>query len=153
MAIPLSWGNATDEATVQDIFRQYAKPASPTGRKKKQKKKNATRSGVEEENQKDDDDPSKPDLILIGDVAYQQRPGAPSHFDILTSTVLNMVGPQTVVLFGTRRRMPASNDLWYMLAEVLDEVLIVSAEEVDPDMFAAFPKHGISIHVFRKKET
>jgi hypothetical protein len=45
-----------------------------------------------------------PDLIIIGDVAYQQKPGAPSHFDVLLSTVLKFAGNKTRIVFGTRMR-------------------------------------------------
>jgi len=93
MAMPLCWGNEQDEDAVYECFRKYAK--CPTKSQRKQKGKNKQPQKL---------DMGHPDLIIIGDVAYQHYPGAPSHFDVLLSTVLRFLGPTTLVLFGTRMR-------------------------------------------------
>jgi predicted nicotinamide N-methyase len=89
LALPLCWGNEQDAEAVMDCFKKH----------KKLEKSSRRRKG---------DPPPKdsrqPDLIIIGDVAYQHRPGAPSHFDALLSTVLKVTGPHTLVIFGTRMR-------------------------------------------------
>lgn len=96
-----------------------------------------------------------PDIVLIGDVAYQHKPGAPSHFDALISTVLRVTDGHTVVVFGTRMRMPASADLLSMFLAHFDEVVLppIEAHEVDetfrPDVLGR--KHNISIHVMKRK--
>lgn len=93
MAMPLCWGNQQDEDAVYECFRKWTK--APAKSQRKQKGKN---------NQHQKVDMGYPDLIIIGDVAYQHYPGAPSHFDILLSTVLRFLGPATLVVFGTRMR-------------------------------------------------
>ena len=93
MTMPLCWGNEQDEDAVLECFRKWTKSPSITQRKQKGKNKQPQKL-----------DTGHPDLIIIGDVAYQQHPGAPSHFDILRSTVLRFLGPNTLVVFGTRMR-------------------------------------------------
>ncbi len=93
MAMPLSWGNEKDEDAVLECFRKWTKSPAKSQRKKKGKK-----------NQEQTNEPGQPDMIIIGDVAYQHYPGAPSHFDILLSTLLRFLGPNTIVVFGTRMR-------------------------------------------------
>ena len=93
MAMPLSWGNEQDEDAVLECFRKWTKSPAKSQRKKKGKNKGPEKVDI-----------GQPDLIVIGDVAYQHYPGAPSHFDILLSTVLRFLGPHTIVVFGTRMR-------------------------------------------------
>jgi predicted nicotinamide N-methyase len=137
-AMPLCWGDSEDEQAVAEMFSKSIKPVKTSRKKKKGDSIPPT-------------DPSKPDLILIGDVAYQHKPGAPSHFDALVSTLLKFLGPQTLVVFGTRMRMPASSDLLLMFSEHMEELVSppVAADEIDPS-FGKF-KHHITIHVFRKR--
>ena len=89
-------------------------------------------------------------------MAYQHKPGAPSHFEILLSTLLKFATkPNTTIVFGTRMRMPASIDLLEMLREHFDEVVNppVEAQELD----IAFHKNNlgknsmITIHIFKRK--
>jgi predicted nicotinamide N-methyase len=136
MAMPLCWGDADDEQAVAEMFLKFTKPVKIP---RKQKGKAPAK------------DPSKPDIILIGDVAYQHKPGASSHFDALVSTLLKFLGPQTLVIFGTRMRMPASADLLQLFSEHMEEIVSppVAADEIDPS-FGKF-KHQITIHVFRKR--
>ena len=136
MSMPLCWGNEEDEKAVANAFATLTKAPKVS---RKQKGKIPPK------------DPSKPDLILIGDVAYQHKPGAPSHFDALVSTLLKFLGPQTLVVFGTRMRMPASADLLEMFSEHMEEIVTppVAADEIDPS-FGKF-KHQITVHVFRRK--
>lgn len=140
MSMPLCWGSEEDEKAVEATILELATP--PKGPRKK---KGASKSAIERL-------PGKPDIILIGDVAYQHGGvGAPSHFDALMSTVLKFLGPQTLVVFGTRMRMPASRDLLELFAKHMEEIVMppICADEVDRK-FAKF-KHMITIHVFRKR--
>lgn len=89
LALPLCWGNEQDEETVMDCFLKHTKTEKSTRRRKGAPPTKDTR---------------QPDLIIIGDVAYQHKPGAPSHFDALLSTVLRFLGTHTLLVFGTRMR-------------------------------------------------
>jgi len=142
ITMPLCWGNEQDEAVVMECFCQLTTPKSQ--RKQKQKRDH---NKLPQKN----DVVGKPDLIIIGDVAYQHKPGAPSHFDALLSTVLAFLGQNTIVVFGTRMRMPASADLLDKFLEHMEEVTIppIRAEEIDPT-FSKF-KHQITIHILRKR--
>lgn len=93
LAMPLCWGNEGDEQAVMDCFAMHAKREKSSARAKRKGAPSLTTK-----------DPRQPDLIIIGDVAYQQSPGAPSHFDVLLSTLLKFLGPHTLVVFGTRLR-------------------------------------------------
>jgi predicted nicotinamide N-methyase len=137
MALPLCWGNEQDENTVMEYFLKYSKEEKS---KRKSKKGPAPPKDLRQ-----------PDLIIIGDVAYQHKPGAPSHYDVLLSTLLKFLGPHTLVIFGTRMRMPASSDLLDMFHEHMEEVADppIRADEIDP-AFAKF-KHQTTIHVLRKR--
>jgi predicted nicotinamide N-methyase len=139
IAMPLCWGNVDDERAVAEAFQTMA-PLQQISRKAKGKSSIPT------------PDPSKPDLILIGDVAYQHKPGDPSHFDVLVSTLLHFLDDHTLVVFGTRMRMPASADLLQLFLEHMEEVVVppVSADEIDPSL-SKF-KHQITVHVMRKKQ-
>ena len=97
ITMPLCWGNEQNEDAVLECFRKWTK--SPAKSQRKQKGKNTQPQKI---------DTGQPDLIIIGDVAYQQYPGAPFHFDILLSTVLRFLGPNTLVVFGTRMRYVTS---------------------------------------------
>jgi hypothetical protein len=125
VAMPLSWGDADDEEATQQKLQELVK------------RKNSKGTST-----------IYPDWILIGDVAYQQKPGAPSHFDILLSTLLKFVGPETKVLFGTRMRMPASHDLVRLFRAHLRETAKVEAHELDPSLSEMGRKHSMTIHIF-----
>ena len=145
IAMPLCWGNAQDEEHVAETLRSVEAAAGPSPRRKSKGTKlgndNATQPYM----------PGIPSLVIIGDVAYQHRPGAPSHFDVLLSTLLKFTGPQTLVLFGTRMRMPASNDLLNMLLEHFNELVSppIAADELDCSFSGL--KHNMSIHFFQLK--
>ena len=89
------------------------------------------------------------------DVAYQHKPGAPSHFDILISTLLKFATTrETLVMFGTRMRMPASSDLLDMFREHFDEIIDpVEAHEIDHSFHsdALGRKSLITLHCFKRK--
>jgi predicted nicotinamide N-methyase len=148
MAMPLCWGVEVDERAVAAIFQQNTKLAPKSRVNKNSKKK---KGGPDQNNNNDNvDDISKPSLIIIGDVAYQHKPGAPSHFDVLVSTLLKFLGQNTLVVFGTRMRMPASADLLEMFSKHMEECCEpIPADEIDQS-FGKF-KHQITIHVFRKR--
>jgi predicted nicotinamide N-methyase len=138
MAMPLCWGNENDERNAIEALESLTPPVT-----------SARKTSTKESN-------GKPDLIIIGDVAYQHKPGAPSHFDVLLSTLLKFVDDKTIVLFGTRMRMPASADLLTMFREHLDELVDppVEAHELDPS-FATDElgkRHNMTIHVLRLKQ-
>jgi hypothetical protein len=147
VAMPLCWGNLDDEAKVADTLRSsdlLAKASVSSKRKSKPIKQDL---GQEDQAQM----LGMPSLVLIGDVAYQHRPGAPSHFEALLSTLLKFTGPQTLVLFGTRMRMPASNDLLNAFLDHFDELVEppLVADELDSS-FAGL-KHNMSIHFLQLK--
>jgi hypothetical protein len=80
---------------------------------------------------------------------------APSHFDILLSTLLKFSQTrESTIVFGTRMRMPASADLLDMLREHFDEMIDpVEAHEID-DRFQ-FNSLGrsslITVHIFKRR--
>jgi hypothetical protein len=63
MTMPLCRGNAQDEDAVLECFRKWTKNPAKSQRKKKGKNKQPQNMDV-----------GQPDLIVIGDVAYQQYP-------------------------------------------------------------------------------
>jgi predicted nicotinamide N-methyase len=139
VAMPLCWGNIEDEDNVVTAIERLT--TKPT--KRKQPKKGGTISNRE----------GIPDLILIGDVAYQHKPGALSHFDSLLSTLLKFMDDKTLVLFGTRMRMPASADLLEMLRQHMEELVTppIEAHELDFSFSEnqLGRKHNITIHVLK----
>jgi hypothetical protein len=139
--MPLSWGNMDDE---DDVKATFEKSTQKHATKRKQKSCNASRKGI-------------PDLILIGDVAYQHKPGAPSHFEALLSTLLKFMDDKTLVLFGTRMRMPASADLLEMFRQHMEELVIppIEAHEVDSSFGEnqLGRKHNMTIHVLKLRST
>ena len=157
LAMPLCWGNAKDEQAVAAVLESLAtakqQPTCTKGRPRKKKGASTAptieSSSISSSSRK----PGIPDLVVIGDVAYQHAPGAPSHFDALVSTLLQFVDERTLVLFGTRIRMPASVDLLALLLEHLEPVVepAVTVDEIEPAAFANV-KHNMSIHFLRKKK-
>lgn len=173
VAVPLSWGNAMDEQLVKNIFHFYSTPLlSKHGRHKKgaiSQSEEASFYGVI------DGGTPLPSIILIGDVAYQHKPGADSHFDALLSTLLEFTTTSSnskhgensnnnydgnscddstpLVIFGTRIRMPASHDLLHMLLEHFVELVIppLEAHEIDPESFLG-RKHNMTIHFLTRKK-
>jgi Lysine methyltransferase len=183
-AVPLCWGCERDEANVRQMLRQMdpeaasievetaagdttidsshrpsktGGPALPSdGTNRPRAHYPTTRRRI----------PGMPDWILVGDVAYQHRPGAPSHFDALLSTLLSFTdasppstshvedgaSSSTIVVFATRIRMPASVDLLEMLRQHFDEIVDppIRADEVNPDAFRDL-KHNMTIHFLRRK--
>lgn len=135
ITVPLCWGNEEDEGGVSALMESWSGNVRHSHRKAKD-------SLVT--------DLTKPDLVLIGDVAYQHGPGAPCHFEALVSTLRKFVGPQTLVIFGTRIRMPASHDLLYMMQQHLDEIVSpLKADEIEPSFSQL--KHNMSIHFLGPK--
>lgn len=173
-ALPLCWGNTDDERAAAEALDVMAPPFIPQCDRPKKRRAKCGKKGGSLGQKKNDNTSTEhlastppfpssstregmPDVILIGDVAYQHKPGAPSHFDALISTVLRVTDGHTVVIFGTRMRMPASADLLDMFLEHFDEVVLppIEAHEVDetfrPDALGR--KHNISIHVMKRKVT
>lgn len=146
--VPLSWGDAAEEDHVKGILWEHrATVTQSTHRRRKTRKKG--KDHIEIPPERCD---HAVDLVLIGDVAYQQRPGAPSHFDIFLSTLLQFVDEHTLVLFGTRIRMAASMDLLDMLHEHFCPVREpLSAEDIEPSV--AEVKHNMSFHFLKLKKT
>jgi predicted nicotinamide N-methyase len=137
VAVPLCWGCSEDEQAVRKLLQ--SSDSGPKTRRRQKSEEQLSRSGF-------------PDLILIGDVAYQQKPGAPSHFDALLSTLLQFTDSQTLVVFGTRIRMAGSVDLLNLFLQHFEEQITppLSAEEVDPDL--AGVKHNMSLHFLKRKK-
>jgi predicted nicotinamide N-methyase len=138
-ALPLCWGNTKDEEAVRNILIEHGHKTASSKKRSNKSEQVRLRPGM-------------PDLIIIGDVAYQHKPGAPSHFDVLLSTLLAFADQDTWVVFGTRIRMPASVDLLRMLTEHFDEVIAppLTADEIDSQFQGV--KHNMFIHFLRKKK-
>lgn len=144
-AVPLCWGNRKDEAVVKRLLLEASCSASSgnsSSRRRKKKTQNEKASSIASR--------SAPDLLLIGDVAYQHEPGAPSHFDPLMETVLELADSQTLVVFGLRIRMPASVDLLDMFYESFDEIHSLSADSINHVDFS-LKSHTMSVHFLRRK--
>lgn len=165
-AMALSWGDTDNEADVASALDAMAPPLILGVRNNKNGNTNSRNKKASKKKCVNDKDqtfttsviPSRkgmPDVLLIGDVAYQHRPGAASHFDVLLSTTLNCTDEQTILVFGTRMRMPASADLLNMLHEHFDEVVFppIEAHEIDPafDFKTIGRKHQITIHIMKRK--
>jgi predicted nicotinamide N-methyase len=94
---------------------------------------------------------SYPDLIIAGDVSYQQKPGAPSHFEALVQSVLHVSNEDTIFVFGHRVRMEASNDLLEDFRKHFEYLRDpIPAEQIDSS-FAQVGKHNISIHIMKRR--
>jgi predicted nicotinamide N-methyase len=160
LAIPLCWGNENDEDMVARVLDRAAPPvvhststiAGKNNRRSRKSSKNISQETVTDISNR----AGMPDVLLIGDVAYQQKPGADSHFDALISTVLRFTDEHTVVIFGTRMRMPASMDLLQTFRDHFDEVVEppIEAHEIDiafgSDALGG-KKHNITIHILKRK--
>ena len=164
-AMSLCWGNADDEAAAAQELDRLAPPllhdekGSGAGGRKKKKKSKARKGVAASDALPPSSSPisreGMPDIVLLGDVAYQHKPGSLSHFEALMSTVLRFTDEHTLVLFGTRCRMPASADLLEMFRlnfhEVIEPIL---ADEIS-DSFSYEKlgrRHNISIHLLRRKK-
>ena len=164
--MPLCWGNADDEAAAAQELDRLAPPllhnekGSGAGGRKKKKKKSKARKGVTASDAlPTSSSPASregmPDIVLIGDVAYQHKLGSASHFESLMSTVLRFTDEHTLVLFGTRCRMPASADLLEMFRLHFHEVIepILAHEISDSFSYEKLGRrHNISIHLLRRKK-
>jgi len=140
LGMELQWGSEDDEQNVLGVLRKVAAPTSGARKLKKGKQKTESRNVSTQ----------YPDLVLIGDVAYQHKPGAPSHFENLVQSLLRLTDANTLVLFGTRIRMPASNDLLAMFLEHFDPVFDpIQGDEIDASLRGI--KHNTAIHFLRKK--
>lgn len=151
-ALPLCWGNENDLARVRQILEETYKAPTPT-RLSPRKKRSPSAASTDAENYNEDRVRSCADVVIIGDCAYQHKPGAPSHFDVLHETLMQILHNDTLVIFGTRIRMPASVDLLEMFRQDLEEVISppISADEIDPASFGSV-KHNMTIHFMRRKE-
>lgn len=157
VAFPLCWGTEKDESCCREVFQSLITNTSRGMQKRNIRKKKmcqTTATTTCNENQ-DPSNVSDPKIIIIGDVAYQHKPGAPSHFEALISTVLKFcTTKETLVLFGTRMRMPASADLLDMFRQDLEEIVEpVEAQEID-DSFncnSLGRNSMITIHFFKRK--
>ena len=150
IAMPLCWGNEDDENACRKALVEACSTKSKSSTRRKVKKGTAKEKEGEAEKLVSD-----PSIILIGDVAYQHKPGAPSHFDILLSTLLKFATTrQTVVVFGTRMRMPASADLLQMFYDHFDEVIDpIEAQEINESFSNSSLGRSslITIHVLKRK--
>jgi predicted nicotinamide N-methyase len=149
VAAPLWWGNEADEVAVASLLKSLA-AAIPANKAQSRRKKKGAASV--EQSTSSNRQPGLPDVILIGDVAYQQTPGAASHFEDLLSTLLKFVHDDTIVVFGTRIRMPASVDLLELFLQHFDELVSppLRADEIDSSL--AGVKHNMAIHFLQRKK-
>lgn len=160
VAMPFCWGNAEEGARVLQVLKQLQPQSSQMNAttSTKTKSKKGTKNPLATINNNDDDDETAssnamvyPDLILLGDVAYQHKPGAPSHFDILVESLKQLMAATSksqLLLFGTRLRMPASSDLLMMLQQHFRPLLQhpIPAQVLDPALQGV--KHNMTIHIF-----
>ena len=153
-AMPLCWGNANDIATMKSILQDLYKPPTSSNKPSRRKTKGHAQSTTTTSSTTTVDPllPTCADVVLIGDVAYQHKPAAPSHFDVLHETLLQLIHDETLVIFGTRIRMPASVDLLELFRQDLEEVVVppISVDEIDNASFANV-KHNMTIHFMRKR--
>ena len=128
IATPLCWGNKNDMNTVQSVIRYLQ--SQPTQEPNKSIANTTTVDLMD----------GIPDILIVGDVAYQHKPGAASHFDILLETILHFTKCRdTLLIFGLRIRMNASMDLYDMLLQdFVDVVEPIVPHEIDP---IRFPNH------------
>lgn len=142
VAMPLCWGDEHDEEETKAALERLAPKKMMRCRSNKGKTKTTRGESI-------------PDLILIGDVAYQHKPGAPSHFEALLSTVLKFMDNETIVLFGIRMRMPASADLLDLFRKHMVELVTppLEAHELNASLCEKElrRKHNITIHVLKLK--
>ena len=146
MAMPLCWGDEHDEEEAKAALERLAPKKAMRCRSNKVETTTtaAATTTIEE---------GIPNLILIGDVAYQHKPGAPSHFEALLSTVLKFMDRETIVLFGTRMRMPASADLLDLFRKHMVELVMPPLEA--HELNASFcekelcRKHNMTIHLLK----
>lgn len=157
IAATLSWGDEENEMQIRRLLEETKLicPLSTTPKAIRPKKKIHHKGSVKSDMAQMMIETSDPSIILIGDVAYQHKPGAPSHFDRLMSTLLLFATTRnTLVLFGTRMRMPASADLLEMFREHFDELIEpVEADEIDPSFSSVNlgRQSLITLHVFKRK--
>lgn len=157
IATPLCWGTERDESYCRDIFQSNTNTSRGMQKRKIRKQKSGQNTAVANTFNEIQHpfNASDPKLILIGDVAYQHKPGAPSHFEALISTVLKFCHTrETLVLFGTRMRMPASADLLDMFRQDFEEIVEpVEAQEIDDSFHCnSLGRNSmITIHFFKRK--
>lgn len=139
IATPLCWGNHDDMKVVQSMIRYLQKPQH------NQNSNHATHESVIVNDTENNDgrylcsnsNDGIPDILIIGDVAYQHKPGATSHFDVLLETILHFTKcDQTMIIFGLRIRMNASMDLYQMLLQYFVDIIEpIVPNEIDPIRF------------------
>ena len=157
MALPLCWGSVDDltktKQILEELYQPVVSPANKNFRRKKGTQSTCITT-IDKDNESNEDCiRSCADVVIIGDVAYQHKPGAPSHFDVLHETLLQILHDDTLIVFGTRIRMPASVDLLEMFRQDLEEVISppISVDEIDPASFGDV-KHNMTIHFMRRKK-
>ena len=150
MATPLCWGNEADEVAAALLLLESLAAAIPNNKAQSRRKKKG--AAPAEHSTCSSHPAGMPDVILIGDVAYQQTPGAASHFEDLLSTLLKFVHDDTIVVFGTRIRMPASVDLLDLFLQHFDELVSppLRADEIDSSLNGI--KHNMAIHFLQRKK-
>jgi predicted nicotinamide N-methyase len=158
VAVPLCWGREGDESSCRELFQSSFATTSIASRNGASQRKKARNKNGSHNNSIVSQEPtqvSDPNIIIIGDVAYQHKPGAPSHFDALLSTVLKFTSTRkTLVMFGTRMRMPASADLLDMLRDHFEEIVEpVEAHEIDESFHSSSLGRNsmITVHFFKRK--
>uniref|UniRef100_A0A6T8HPX2 Uncharacterized protein n=1 Tax=Proboscia inermis TaxID=420281 RepID=A0A6T8HPX2_9STRA len=152
--IPLCWGNLEDETIAKLALDELSDPPILLSNNITPSNNEIEQNIISQESIDDTQERRRdgiPDLLLIGDVAYQHKPGAPSHFDVLLETMLRLTDELTIVVFGTRIRMEASKDLTDMILAHFEHLCApVQADEIDP-AFATVKKHNIEVHLLRRR--
>lgn len=154
MARHLCWGNEDDERAVSALIREHQEHQQQQHNNASHKRKTKNNTTKEGDTIQGDivtqEKLGKPNIVLIGDVAYQHKPGALSHFDALHSTLTTFLHDETVVIFGTRIRMPASDDLLMLFLQDLDHIIPpIPVHHIEP-LFQNV-KHNMTIHFLKRK--
>lgn len=166
IATPLCWGDPNDMNAVRSMIRYLQSPQPIHHHTNHQNATTDDSTIIQRSDDNDDrgstgrndDTDGIPDILIVGDVAYQHKPGAASHFDILLETILHFTKTDhTLLIFGLRIRMNASMDLYQMLLhDFVDIIEPIVPHEIDP---IRFPNHSnkkhmntMTIHFMKRKQ-
>jgi Lysine methyltransferase len=165
IATPLCWGDHDDMNVVQSMIRYLQ---SPQPQQNNNTSINITHDSATTHDTENNDgcyacssnNDGIPHILIIGDVAYQHKPGAISHFDILLETILHFTkGDRTLIIFGLRIRMNASMDLYEMLLQYFVDIIEpIVPNEIDPERFpmnhSSHKKtmNTMTIHFMKRKQ-
>ena len=149
ISMPLCWGDCHDMRNVQSVIHHLRTTNTRSHLSSEKSPRNRKSMCALSSS----DISSRPDFLLIGDVAYQHQPGAPSHFDALVETILEFMAPNTILIFGLRVRMAASMDLFLQLLEHFEEIVSdpILPQEVNAVLFQNVKPNTMTIHFLKQR--